>query len=259
MKIGCTAYSYRKPITDGRMKLEDFIKICGSYMLDGVELTGYYFESTDKSYLKRIKRLCLDYGLDIYGTATRSDFCKPSRDDRLKEVEHVKRWVDVAYILGAPTLRVFAGSIPQGYSFEEALEWVVEALKLCGSYGEEYGVVIAMENHGGITSTVEQVSRILDSVGSEWVRLTLDLGNYRIDPYREIAESLKYTVNIHAKCHKPSPIRVDEAIDYPRIIPLLREHGYNGYLSIEYEGIAPAEEAVPIVVNGLRRLLGRVE
>lgn len=259
MKIGCTAYSYRKPITDGRMKLEDFIKICGSYMLDGVELTGYYFESTDRGYLKRIKRLCLDYGLDIYGTATRSDFCKPSRDDRLKEVEHVKRWVDVAYILGAPTLRVFAGSVPQGYSFEEALEWVVEALKLCGSYGEEYGVVIAMENHGGITSTVEQVSRILDSVGSEWVRLTLDLGNYRVDPYREIAESLKYTVNIHAKCHKPSPIRVDEAIDYPRIIPLLRERGYNGYLSIEYEGATPAEEAVPIVINGLRRLLGRVE
>lgn len=255
MKVGCTAYSYRKPLTDGRMKLEDFLRICYDLRVDGVELTGYYFESRDRGYLRRLKRLCLDFGLDISGVATRSDFCRSSREDRVREARMVGEWVETAYYLGAPFLRVFAGVPPEGSRLDEALNWAVDGLRLCIPYCEEYGVALAVENHGGVTSTAEQVSRILESVGSEWVRLNLDLGNYRVDPYREVADTAKYAVNVHAKIYKASVESVDEKLDYRRMVGILRDRGYNGYLSVEYEGEEPAEYAVPKALEALKKLV----
>ncbi len=143
MRVGCCAYSYRQYLGNyrdpkdpktGTMTLESFMQRCSDMDLDGVELTGYYFASTDDAYLNRLKALACKLGLHISGAAVGNNFCQVDPADRARQVADVKKWTDVAYKLGAPCLRVFAGPAPQGRTDEECMGWVVQCLKECAAY-----------------------------------------------------------------------------------------------------------------------------
>lgn len=259
MRVGCAAYSYRRELTSGAMRLEDFIETCWRLGLDGVELTAYYFESLEEDYLRRLKRLAVDYGLDIRATAVGNDFCIPDPEARAEQVRLVKRWVDASLYLGAPILRVFAGSVREGYGEDEVFRWAVEAFRECTDYASDKGVVLALENHGGITSTSDRVARIVEAVDSEWFRVNLDVGNYKVDPYREIEETVRYAVHVHAKFLDVRPDGSDGRIDHAKILEILRKAGYRGYLSIEYEGEEDASTAVPRAARFLKRLIEEEE
>ena len=254
MKISCAAYSFRHYLQSGEMSLEDFI--CKGYEmgLDGVELTAYYFPTTEAEVLKRLKRLALAYGLDIAGTAIGGAFALPEAA-RAQQVALARKWVDVSVLLGAPCLRVFAGPVPEGHTEEEAMAWCIAGLKEAAEYAEEKGVVLALENHGGITATFEQVRRLVEGVGNDWLRVNLDLGNYRTDPYHEIAETVPYTVTTHAKTEGRDAAGQPFLLDYPRILQILREKGYKGYLSIEYEAEEDPLLAVPRFASYLQSLV----
>lgn len=256
MKVGCTAYSYRKYLSTGSMVLDGFISHCYELGLDGVELTAYYFPTMEEGFLNRLKRTAFTHGLAISGVAVGNNFCLPEEERRREQVGLVKRWIDVAFRLGAPCLRVFAGRVSEGYGEEDALRWTVESLRECARYAEERGILLALENHGGITETSEQILRILREVGSDWLRVTLDTGNYKVDPYEEIRRTAPYAVNVHAKTFESLS---EESLrrEYSRILEILREADYKGYLSIEYEGIEDPLKAVPRFAALLKNLSGR--
>ena len=245
IKIGCAAYSYRAYLQDGRMTYEDFIKEMYQIGLDGVELTLYWLPSKDKSYFRELKRVALFHGMPISGAGISTNFCNPSAEERNKEIEKVKEGLEIAHELGAPCLRVFGGRVPQGYTEDEAIKWVIESLQSCVKYAEENGVVIALENHGGVPSRADSVVKIMESVDSPWVRVNLDLGNYRGESfYEEIAKTVPYAVHTHAKVSvKLGKRRVE--IDYNRIKEILKSGGYNGFLSIEYEEKEDPKIGVP--------------
>ncbi len=257
LRLGCAAYSFRAYLTKGEMSLEDFVKLGWELGLDGVELTEYYFPSVDRDYIFKLKRLALSYGLDISAVSVGNTFTLPDSDAREREIKHVKKWIDIAVWIGAPCLRVFAGKVPKGHTEEEAFKWVVSALKECSKYASERGIVLALENHGGITSTADQVLRILKAVDSEWLRINLDTGNYRINTYEDIEKSAPYAVHVHAKFLDVAEDGSDRRLDYNKILEILRRAGYRGYLSIEYEGKEGARSAVPRAVSFLRKLLAR--
>jgi sugar phosphate isomerase/epimerase len=155
-----------------------------------------------------------------------------------------KHWIDNSVILGAPCIRVFAGPIPKDCTEEQAFNWAVECLREVAAYGEQKGVVVALENHGGITSTAEQVLKLLGAVNSGWMGVNLDFGNFRQDPYAEFEACAPYAVTTHAKTHysgADGPIPVD----YARVADIMRNAGYKGYITIEYEGKEEARQAVP--------------
>lgn len=255
MRVSCAAYSYRKELTSGAMKLEDFIETCWRLGLDGVELTAYYFKSVERDYLKGLKRLAVDYGLDIRATAVGNDFCIPDPEARAEQVKLVKKWIDTSLYLGAPILRVFAGRVPEGYSEDTAFRWAVEAFRECAEYASDNGVVLALENHGGITSTANRVIRIVEAVGSKWFRVNLDVGNYTVNPYGEIEETARYAAHVHAKFLDVRPDGSDGKIDYVKVLEILKGAGYKGYLSIEYEGEEDATFAVPRAAKFLKKLV----
>lgn len=252
MKVGCAAYSFREYLTSGQMSLEDFIKAGYAMGLDGVELTAYYFSTTEASYLKKIKRLALAHGLEISGTAIGGAFAV-SDGPRAEHVSYAREWVDISVMLGAPYLRVFAGPVPEGHTEEEAMRWCIAGLKEVVPYAEERGIVIGIENHGGITSHVEQVIQLVEGVGSDWLKVNLDVGNYHTDPYREIAETVPYAVSVHAKTQTGGDAPL--LLDYPRIVQILRAQGYRGYVTIEYSAAEDARLAVPRFANRLRSLV----
>ncbi|MGC8833688.1 MAG: sugar phosphate isomerase/epimerase family protein [Armatimonadota bacterium] len=255
VKLSCCAYSFRQYLQSGQMTLEQFVRKCADIGLDGVELTAYYFPTTDEAYLHRLKRFVFLQGLDISGTAVGNNFCQPSPEVRKQQIALVRQWIDISAALGSPVLRVFAGPVPQGHTEEEAREWTIEALKECAEYAQARGVMLALENHGGITDTAEKTISLIKSVASDWVGANLDFGNYHENPYEEIAATAPYAITTHAKTHTEGPNGREE-LDYTRIAQIMFENDYKGYISIEYEEREDPMSAIPRFVEKLRSAFG---
>ncbi|HID91181.1 TPA: hypothetical protein EYP44_04395 [Candidatus Bathyarchaeota archaeon] len=256
MKLGCSSWSYHRAFERGDMTQISWIRKCKELGLDGVELLaqGSYFPSIDRSYLRRLKLLCVNEGLTISCVAARNDFGGP-KDELAKEVERVKRWVEVACYLGAPVVRVFGTEHYPPVDRERVWEGMIAGFKEVTEYAEENGVMIGLENHGrGLTSSADDVLRAVEEVGSDWFRLTLDFGNFPADTYGSIERTAHLAVHVHAKI---LDVRdgVERRLDYSRIMPVLRRVNYNGYLSLEYEGDEREETAVPKAVRYLRSLI----
>jgi len=247
IKIGCAAYSYREYLEDGRMSYEDFIEEAHHLQLDGVELTLYWLPSDESAYLRKLKRLALFRGLPISCAGISTNFCTPEPSEREKAARSVEKGLEIARELGAPCLRVFGGYVPEGYTVVDATEWVIQALESCVSFAEDRGVVIAMENHGGITARADNVAKIVEDVGSPWIRVNLDLVNYRESTYEEIAKTLPYAVHLHAKVS----VARGGKLDYQKVKAILEKGGYNGFLSIEYEEKEDPKRGVPEFARNL--------
>jgi sugar phosphate isomerase/epimerase len=256
MRLGCAAYSYRQALQSGSMTLPGFLDECARLGLDGVELTSYYFPDTERSTLNALKRHCFRLGLHIAGTAVGSSFTQSDAARRREHLEMTKAWIDHSVALGAPCLRVFAGPAPEGVPEAQAVSWAVEALRECVGYAAERGVVVALENHGGITSRAQQVLELARQVQSPWFGLNLDCGNFREEPYDEIRQVAPLAVTVHAKVTTRTKDGV-ETVDYRRVREILEASGYQGYLNIEYEEKEDAGTAVPRFVESLRRAFGR--
>ena len=252
MKIGCCAYSFRDDLLNKRMSLESFVELSADMGCDVVELTSYYFPSTEIEYLHHLKKHAYQNGVHISGTAVGSDFTSVDLIQRRKNVEATLAWIDHSVELGAATLRVFAGPIREGCSEEEAFCWAKECLEECVQYAGQRGILLALENHWGLTETAEKTIRLMKSVGNEWIGLNLDYGNFASNPYEQYAECAPYTVCAHAKSHihlQGQSVK----IDYDRVRAIMEQCKYRGAVSIEYEETQNPYQAVPAFVKELRR------
>jgi sugar phosphate isomerase/epimerase len=190
--------------------------------------------------------------MHILAAAVGSNFTLPDEGRRREQVETTKQWIDHSVVLGAPCLRVFAGPIPQGHTEVDACRWAVECLRECVAYAAERGVVVALENHGGITATAQQVLRLVEQLQNPWFGVNLDCGNFRNDPYKEIELCAPHAVTTHAKrTMREGDTRV--AVDYARVADILRRTNYAGYLSVEYEDAEDPRTAVPAFVEYLKQ------
>jgi sugar phosphate isomerase/epimerase len=256
VRLSCAGYTFNAYFREKGLTLEKYADICADMGLEGVELTQYYFPQTDPAYLNALKRHLFRRGLELAGTAIGGAFCLPTPDERKQHIEFVKQWLDISARLGSPCLRVFAGPVPEGHSEDDALQWAAAGLKDCAAYAEQVGVMIGLENHGGLTATAEGLVRILKAVASDWVGALLDFGNYSKDPYAEFELTAPYTVMTHAK---PTADFAGTRgyVDYRRVSEIMRKAGYRGFLSIEYE--EPGQDAmveVPRFAAYLRGITG---
>lgn len=258
MRLSCCAYSYRDALQGGRMTLQEFVRTCRMIGFDGVELTAYYFPSTERDFLNAMKQLAHGEGVTISGTAVGSDFAQPEEDRLRDHVRMVKEWVEHSVVLGAPTLRVFAGPVRPGNDPEATFVLAVECLQECADYAWERGVVLALENHGGLTSTAEGALRLLNAVGSPGMKLNLDFGNFSGDIYAQFAACAPFAVATHAKRFaviEPGRAESRTPVDYARVRTVMEAAEYRGFLAIEYEDPEPAEEAVPAFAAQLQAVL----
>jgi len=274
LKIGVSTYSFwhfRGPKTP----IEYVMDRAWELGLDGVEILHVQMESQDKSYVNMLKRHALSLGLDIYCLATHQNFVKPSREDRLKEVKHTERCLELAYRLGAPAIRINSGrwgtvesfselmarkgSEPplEGYTEEDAYRWVIDSINMLIPLAEEYGIVLALENHWGLTSTPEGILRIVETVNSPWLRVLMDTGNFLENPLGSLEAIAPYTCLVHVKTYYGGGEWYELEIDYEKVIDILRSVGFKGYLSIEFEGRMEPYRGVKKTVSLLRRILSK--
>ena len=164
-----------------KIDLFDFIDYCADHGCQGTELTSYYFprELTDE-FLLKLKRHAFIRGIAISGTAVGNTFTLPAGEKRNQEIAAVKKWIDRAQVLGAPHIRVFAGSA-QGISKNEAKKFAIEALQESCDYAATKGVMLGLENHGGVVAEVDDLLEIVRAVNSPWFGVNLDTGNFHSD------------------------------------------------------------------------------
>lgn len=259
-KVGCAAYSYRKYMTakESPMTWDQFLETAAEIGCDGVELTSYYFPpDVDAAYINRVKRRAFLLGLDVCGTSVGNKFTVPPGEERDKQVSAVKGWINHAAEMGAPCMRVFAGGAPQGTSEDQAMKWVVECLEECAPLAEQRGVILALENHGGVTATADNTVSMVKAVQSDWVGINLDTGNFRTDdPYADISKAAPYAVTTHVKTAIRANGKEAEPVDLKKVMGILSGIGYRGYLTLEYEGAEDPNTGVPSFIRKLKDTIG---
>lgn len=258
MKLSIAAYSFREALAGKQksMTLEDFVNRAAEWDIDAVEPTSYYFpDPATPEYCRRLRRQAFLLGLGISGTAIRNTFTYPPGPQLDKEIAHVKHWVDLAVDLGAPTIRIFAGNLQKGTTEEQARQWCIDAIQQCCAYAGERGIILALENHGGIVESVDQLLAIVKAVKSDWFGVNWDSGNFRSDdPYRDLAKAAPYAVVAQIKTEVVQNGNRQEA-DLGRQVGILRDAGFRGYVALEYEAKEDPFVAVPRYLKELRRLM----
>lgn len=255
LKPAICAYSYRKELADKSLSYSDLVRIAVDNDIDGLDLTVYWFPNTDDAFLMPLRRLAYINGVEIYSISVRTNLCQPEAAKRQEQVLEIMKWVDVASKLGAGHIRIFGGNVPKGYTEDQAAAWCVEVLTRASDYAAKHGVILGLENHGGITDYAERIVEIVTKVNSDYVGINLDTGNFKERPIPQIEMCMPYAVAAQYKTKmaaENSKERVKS--DWDKLTGMFAASGYKGYLALEYEDSEPTATAMPRLLGELRQL-----
>jgi len=255
LRSAICAYSFRDALKAKTMAYDDLVRLAVDTGVDGLDLTVYWFPDSSDEFLLPLRRLAYKSAVEVYSISIRTDMCQPTSELREKELAEVKKWVDAADKLGAGHIRVFGGKVPQGATEDQAAVWVTEILKRAADYSGRKGVILGLENHGGITERADRIIQIVRQVDSPWVGINLDTGNFSRDVYPQIEKCVPYAVNVQLKSEAPTDRGAREASDWDRIVRMLVNGGYQGYLALEYEAKEDPATAVPRLLKSLQQTI----
>ena len=257
LKLSLAAYSLRQFLTGDKPSLDipGFIDYCASLGLDGAEPTSYFFPKTfDRAYLNDLKRRAHVAGLDISGGAIGNNFTLEG-DALQKQIDHTITWIDHYAALGAPVIRVFAGAPPRGVSEEDAIKRCVPVFEQVCEQAGKRGVMLAIENHD-FAMKIDRLMQIVKAVKSPWFGVNLDSGNFHsADPYADLMTIAPYSVNAQIKVEIQPAGKPKEPTDLKRVINILKDSGYRGYVVLEYEAAEDPYKAIPRYIDELRGLI----
>ena len=251
---GCCAYSYSKLLGAGKMTMEDVIRKAVELGIDGVDMTAYWFKSTDPAYLASLRHLAFKHGVCFSGAAIGASTVQAEAGRRPQVLEEIKKWVDVTESLGAPHLRVFAGKLPAGATVQQAIEWTVDTLKKACEHAGKKGITLGMEDHEGITQNADACLEIVNRVDSPFFGINLDITNFiptaKADAYAQIEATVPYATHSHIRDRFPN----GQAVDLDRVWRIFTRSNYKGFMSAEYEGEEDPSTGVPKLVDKIKAL-----
>jgi len=271
--IGVSTYSFWQ-FRGKRLGIEACIDKAAAMGFDGVEILHVQMQDESNGTLQKLKRQAHSLGLALMGFSTHQGFVSPDADLRRTNVQKTLYQIDVAYRLGIPTMRINTGRWGttksfdalmankgiepelEGHTEDEAFGWVRDAIEALLPRAEECGVVLGLENHWGLGRTAEGVLRIVESIKSPWLQMTLDTGNFLERSYEQMEAMASSTVPIalvQAKTYFGGGRWYQLDLDYARIAAILKKHNYRGWISLEFEGNEDAQTGVPKGLALLRK------
>lgn len=281
VNLAVSTYSYWHFRTE-KVPVEKVIESVSALGVPGVDILHRQMSIPERepltaehrSVLARLKRHAMRNGVALVCLSIHQDFVDPDPEYRRREVEHTRKCIAIAGELGIGCIRLNSGRwntikdftelmkargeepLLPGVREEDGFAWCRECIEQCLPDAEKAGVVLALENHWGLTRAPEGLLRILDAVPSPWLGALMDTGNFLEDPYDKLARIAPKTVFVQAKTYDGGGEWYTLDLDYPRIARLLAEAGYSGWVSLEMEGREPAETAVPKGLAVLRKAFG---
>lgn len=245
----------KKPKDDGEaIDLFGFIDYCVQLGCDAAELTSYFFPPMDDNgLLLELRKHAFLQGVAISGTAIGNDFTVNDPKILDSQIQYTKQWIRYAAVLGAPHIRIFAGTAKQLGESAEKMTTICDAITTCAAEAGQHGIFLGIENHGGISSS--QLIEVMERVESDWVGINLDTGNFLSDdPYKDMEVCAPYAVNVQLKPSLRNPGGGLYPADLDRIASILRAANYRGFVALEYEEPKPYDripELFPKMVAAL--------
>ena len=281
IKLGVSSYSYWHFRTE-RVPIETVIDKAARLGVEGVDILHRQMDIPEKEpltaaqrpYLQKLKRHAFVNGLDLICLSIHQDFVDPSAEYRRQQIQHTLKCIEIAYELGIPCIRLNSGrwnTIPSfddlmkargiepvlpGYTEDDGFKWCIDCIEQCLPKAAECGVLLALENHWGLTGTPQGLLRIANAVPSPWLGVLMDTGNFLEDPYDKLQLVAPKTVFVQAKTYPGGGEWYTLDLDYPRIARILSTVNYSGYVSLEMEGKEDPDTAVPKSIAILRGAFG---
>ena len=281
IQLAISSYSYWHFRT-AKVPIETVIEKIAALGVAGVDILHRQMDIPEKepltaahrSYLQRLKRHAFRNGVSLVCLSIHQDFVDPSADYRRAQIEHTLKCIEIAATLGIPSIRLNSGRwntiasfddlmkargeepILPGHTEDEGFKWCQDCIEQCLPRAAELGVVLALENHWGLTRTPAGLLRLLNSVQSPWLGGLMDTGNFLEDPYPKLAAIAPKTVFVQAKTYFGGGEWYTLDLDYARIAKILADVNYTGWVSLEMEGKEHADTAVPKSIEVLRKAFG---
>ncbi len=279
MNISVSMYSLAPTVKAEKWSVVDFIDYAHSISLQGVELLDIFWENSDDhtEEMHLVKETLKKYDMRVSAYDVSNNFVKADEAERAKDVAHVIEGIHIAKELGTNVVRVFCGDLSGNLSYEDGHEWIIDSLKTCAEVAEKEAVYLAIENHGLLAGKSEQVKDVIAQVDSPYVKSTFDTGNFLLvheEPTAAFDNLKEEIVHVHFKDFrekKPAEdvksfksleavsfvgvIPGDGAVDLAYIVNGLKDIDYDGWLSIEYEGLEEPKEATFEAVKRLKQLI----
>ena len=281
IKLGISTYSYWH-FEEKKFPVETVIERAAEIGVECVDVLHRQmdlkerapFDAEGRAYCRKLKRLAFRNGIDLVCLSTHQNFVSANPVARKASVDHTLKCLDIADALGTGCIRVNAGrwnTIPDfdefmkkrglepplaGHTEDEAFDWTIDGLGKCLKRAEELGIVLALENHWGLSRSPEGLLRLLAPFDSPFIGALMDTGNFLEDPYDKLKQIAPKTVFVQAKTYYGGGLWYTLELDYPRIARILADAGYSGYVSLEMEGKEPGDTAVPKSIEVLRKAFG---
>jgi sugar phosphate isomerase/epimerase len=281
IKLGISSYSYWHFKT-AKVPIETVIDKSAEIGVEGVDILHRQMDLSEKgeldsstrAYCQKLKRHAFRNGIDLMCLSIHQDFVDPKPEERQRNIDHTLKCIELAYQMGIPSIRLNSGRwntiesfddlmkargeepVLPGHTEEEGFKWCIDSIENCLPKAAECGVVLALENHWGLTRTPEGHLRILNAIQSPWLGALMDTGNYLENPYSKLEQIAPKTVFVQAKTYPGGGEWYTLDLDYKRIAAILANVNYTGYVSLEMEGKEDPNKAVPKSIALLRKAFG---
>ena len=269
-KFAIATYSYwhfREP----KVTVQEVIDHAANLGAHGVDVLHVQMDNETQEYLKSLRQRAENNGVELICLSIHQDFVDPDKAVRDQNIEHTLRCIDIAHELGISYIRLNSGRwntiksfdelmanrgiepILPGFTEDDGFNWCIESITECLPAAEKAGVVLALENHWGLTRTPEGLLRIVNAIDSPWLGVLMDTGNFLEDPYGKLEQIAAQAVFVQAKTYYGGGEWYTLDLDYPRIANILKKANYEGYISLEFEGKEDANTGVPKSLELLRQ------
>ncbi|HUR46592.1 MAG TPA: sugar phosphate isomerase/epimerase family protein [Candidatus Saccharimonadales bacterium] len=278
IKLGISSYSYWHFKT-AKVPIETVIDKSAEIGVEGVDILHRQMDIPEKgdldastrAYCQKLKRHAFRNGLDLMCLSIHQNFVQAKEEDRQKQIDHTLKCIELAYQMGVPCIRLNSGRwntiesfddlmkargeepVLPGHTEDEGFKWCIDSIEKCLAKAAECGVVLALENHWGLTRTPAGHLRILNAIQSPWLGALMDTGNYLEDPYSKLEQIAPKTIFVQAKTYPGGGEWYTLNLDYKRIAGILAKVNYTGYVSLEMEGKEAPDQAVPKSIALLRK------
>ena len=263
-KISVAQWSLNKLFWDKKLDNRDFGKfVHEQYDLDAVEWVNSFFKehSTDFGYIREMKQRCDDHGVKTLLVMVDGEGALGNPDEAARKtaVENHYKWVVASKLLGGHSIRVNAqsnGKLP----WEEQRKLAADGLAQLTEFARGFGINVIVENHGGLSSDGKWLAEVMDEVALPECGTLPDFGNFpgKYNKYMGVDLLMPYAKAVSAKCHQFNDDGTHKGTDFARMMRIVLNHGYRGYVGIEYEGKTDKAAGVKAGTELLRKLRGEL-
>jgi len=283
MKLGLSSYSLARAIREERLSVTDAVRWIADHGGEHVEVVPIAFDlKQNPELIEAIVETAKEAGIEVSNYAVGANFITDSDEAYVKAIEGVKADVDIANKLGVKLMRHDVASRPieetSIANFERDLPLLVSACQEIADYAAQYGITTSVENHGYYVQAADRVQRLVQAVNRPNFKTTLDIGNFMcVDETPEVSvkKNLPFASIVHLKDFylRPSYANMGEGwfktaggnylrgaitgygdIDMREVLRIIKHSGYDGYLSIEFEGQEDCLLGSRIALQNVRKL-----